>query len=280
MEARAVTPPVEKPPAAALRFEVSYPPRIMNLQWHKPRPDVEFRADVINSLIDFAKHLAEGPCPVYLLSLQYAHSGPRRVWLCWLYNKFRELEPEDAFWHGHAPAEFMREHTSINRRLARMYQESRDLWVVLREDLSHRPDDSAADFARARFIQIEEVTIRPGRAREFARVRRALVDAFGAADIAEPAWVYEVHNGDTTDSFQVWRPYPSLSPLDRIAEDRQRIEKILGDAGVEKVAEDTAASVLRSETAFFGINPTASYVSTGLSKHDPHFWTGATAPWP
>jgi hypothetical protein len=275
-----MTTPFEDSPAATLRFEVSYPPRIMNLQWHIPRPEVDFRVDLVNSLMDFARHLAEGPSPVYLLSLQQAHSGPRRVWLCWLYNKFSELEPEDRFWHTEASAEFMREHTNINRRLARMYQESRDVWVVLREDLSFRPEISAAEFARARFIQMDEVILRPGRSREFARLRTALASAFTAANIEEPAWVYEVYSGEATESFIVWRPYPSFTPLDNVPEARRRIEQILGEAGVTHVAEDTASSILRSETTFFGINPAASYISTRLSTHDPRFWTGTRASWP
>lgn len=275
-----MTATVEGSPVSELRFEVDYPPRIMNLQWHTPRPDVDFRADLVNALIDFAKHLAEGPSPVYLLSLQQAHSGPRRVWLCWLYSHFSELEPEDAFWHEHAPAEFMREHTNINRRLARMYQDSRDLWVVLRDDLSHKPDASAADFARARFIQIDEVVLRPGRSREFCRARRALADAFAKASIEEPAWVYEVYNGDATESFQIWRPYPSFTPLDGVPDARRRIDHALGETGVAQLAEDTATSVLRSASSFFGINPAASYVSTRLSAADPTFWTGTRASWP
>jgi hypothetical protein len=268
------------PFALGRTFELTYPPKIMNLQWHYPRQDVDYKNDLGNALIDFAQHLSDGPCPCYMLGLQQAHSGRRRIWLCWLYNSFSELEPEDQFWHGAASAEFGRDHGVINRRLSGMYQDGCDLWTVLREDLSHRAEFPARDFARTRFIQIDEITIKPGRSRDFARARATLASAYAKANVEETAWVYELYSGAETEGFQVWRPYPSFTPLDKLSEERARVEAALGEAGAAQIAETAAASIQQSLTSMFAINPGGSYVSSELSQHNPGFWGSLSPPWP
>ena len=271
-ETKAPRGPKAEPAPPVGVFELTYPPRVMNLQWRLPRPEVDMGIDIRGNLIDFAKHLAEGPCPCYLLSLLPAHSGSRRIWLCWLYNAFREPEAENAYWRGQGEPEFLREHVDINRRLARMVQDGRDYWTFLRDDLSYRPAVPAAEFATTRFMQIEEVHVRPGRLSEFGELQTKLAEAYAAASVEQPAWVYEVYFGGPATTFQIWRPYSSFSTLDQVPEMRRHVDRALGDDGRALVSDRSVAAIAESDITMYSINPGGTYISAEIADAAPQFW--------
>ena len=250
----------------------------MNLAWRLPKGSGVHDLEELG--IDFAKHLAEGPCPCFMVVLLPAHSGPVRNWLCWIYNDFRDVEREKRFWRGDAPAEFMREHRAIGKRFSAAYRGGQDLWMVLREDLSHQPRLAVSDFAKIRFINMDEIRLRPGRVREFTEFRSEIATAYAAADVDGPVWVYEIYSGGPTNSFQIWTPYNSVAQLDLVPRIRKSVDKALGDAGRTRVAELAEASIAKSATAFLSISPGRSYTPPNLKAADPAFWKSTTRPFP
>ena len=103
--------------------------------------------------------------------------------------------------------------------------------MVLREDLSHQPRLAVSDFAKIRFINMDEIRLRPGRVREFTEFRSEIATAYAAADVDGPVWVYEIYSGGPTNSFQIWTPYNSVAQLDLVPRIRKSVDKALGDAG-------------------------------------------------
>jgi hypothetical protein len=130
--------------------------------------------------------------------------------------------------------------------------------------------------------------LKPGRSHQFEQHRRALADAYAAAEIEEPAWVYEVYSGGPTESFQIWTAYRhigqgsygDISQLDLVPENRRRIEHALGAEGCALVADTAAASIRDSETTLFTVDPRSSYPPPEFALADPTFWNSGTPSWP
>jgi hypothetical protein len=259
-------------------FPPTFPPTMMNLAWRFPKGGGVHDLEELG--IDFANHLAEGPCPCYLFVLLPAHSGPVRNWLCWIYNDFSDVDRERRFWRGDAPAEFMREHRVIGKRFAAAYRGGGDLWMVLRDDLSHRPRIGVTEFAKIRFITMDEIRVRPGHEHEFEELRRLVTSAYGAAKIDGPVWVYEIYSGAPTGSFQIWTPIKSASELDQVTRIRGSVNKALGEAGRGQVAKLASSSIADSETALLSISPGRSYSPPNLKAADPDYWSSTTKPFP
>ena len=263
---------------SGVTFPPTFPPTLMNLYWRSP--GAAAANDMEDLGVDFARHLSEGPCPCYMLVLLAAHSGPPRLCLCWIYNDFRDVEREFWFWRRDASAEFLREHRAIGRRYSAAYQGGRDLWMVLRDDLSHQPQIAVSDFAKLRYIKVDEVRLRPGHGHEFAELRQAIATAYASANVDGPVWVYEIYSGESTDSFQIWTPYSSVTQLDLVRQIRKSVDQALGDTGRTRVAEMASASISESQTTLLAISPGATYAPPNLKAADPDFWNSRTRPFP
>ena len=58
---------------SGVTFPPAFPPKMMNLAWRLPKGGGVHDLEELG--IDFAKHLAEGPCPCFMVVLLPAHSG-------------------------------------------------------------------------------------------------------------------------------------------------------------------------------------------------------------
>jgi hypothetical protein len=260
------------------KLALGYPARVLKATWHVPRPEMyhDYRGLIEP---ERAQQAARVSYPTPMLSLISEHNGdPLSSWLVWLHDTFADMGPAGSWWDDEAPAEFVHRHNGMNHRLVDTYKEYVWKYAALREDLSHLANLEAADFAKVRLVQMDEVNVKPGRLRQFEQHRKALALALAAAEIEHPVWVYEVYSGGRSQSFQVWTAYRDLAQLDLAHDNRARIEEALGAEGSEAAADAAAASIKDSLTTLFVVNPGASYMPPEITSAAPAFWS-STSPY-
>jgi hypothetical protein len=141
---------------------------------------------------------------------------------------------------------------------------------TFREDLSLR---AGVDIAHMRFFDISRFVVRPGHQKEFDDLAKMYISAYEKVS-PEAHWatfesMYGVDNGGV---FLVITPLKSLAETDKALGEGKQFMAALGEDGMKKLGELTAASVEASQTNIFQINPRISYPVDEWVKANPSFW--------
>jgi hypothetical protein len=137
-----------------------------------------------------------------------------------------------------------------------------------REDYSLRPK---ADIPHMRYFDISVFHIKPGHRKEWDDGMKMVLAAYKS--IPETHWAcYESAYGHPDGTFAFITVRKSATEIDQgFAQDKQ-FEAVLGEDGMKKLADLSAASIESSETNLFMFNPKMSYVAEDWVKADPEFW--------
>lgn len=139
---------------------------------------------------------------------------------------------------------------------------------VFREDYSLRP---ASDIPHMRYFEISHFQIRSGHEKEWDTLVKMYMAAY--EKIPGGHWVtYEQVYGGQGGSYIVITPMKSASEIDRAFGEGKQFEAAMGEEGMKKLSELSAASIESSQTNLFAFNPRMSYVSDDWIKADPDFW--------
>jgi len=139
---------------------------------------------------------------------------------------------------------------------------------AFREDYSLR---AAVDIPHMRYFEISLFHVKPGHDKEW----EALVKMYMAAyeKIPDVHWAtYEAVYGQENGTFVVFNPMKSASEIDHAFAQGKQFEAALGEEGMKKLGELSAAAIESSQTNLFIFNPRMSYVSDEWIKADPDFW--------
>jgi hypothetical protein len=137
-----------------------------------------------------------------------------------------------------------------------------------REDYSLR---APADIPHMRYFDIAVFHVKPGHRKEWDDGMKMVLAAY--EKLPETRWAcYEAAYGAPQGTFAFITPRKSAAEIDRdFAQDKQFMAA-MGDDGMKKLEELSAASIESSETNLFAFNPKMSYVSDDWVKADPDFW--------
>jgi hypothetical protein len=142
--------------------------------------------------------------------------------------------------------------------------------ALRRDDLGYRTE--TLDLAKARFLQIETVRVRPGHKRDFADAQTTLRSALekSHSDIARV--VYQVDHGIPAPTFLIVEVLHSLKELDDRITARASLERTVTEVErvhLEQIARDAYES---RQSNLYGIHPEMSHVSKDFAMQDPQFW--------
>jgi hypothetical protein len=85
--------------------------------------------------------------------------------------------------------------------------------------------------------------------------------------------VFESMYGDQNGGlFLVINPMKSLAEVDENMGDSKKFEAAMGESGMKKLSELSAACIESSQTNLFQFNPKMSYPAEEWIKADPEFW--------
>jgi hypothetical protein len=149
--------------------------------------------------------------------------------------------------------------------------------LAYREDLSLRPNQN---YAQMRYFEIIRFKVRQGHDKDWDALVKMYMDAYGKATPAVHWATYQsVDGADNGGVYVVFNGLKSLSEVDAGFGDSKKFEAELGEDGMKKLADLTAACVEDVQTNLFSFNPSLSYSSDDWVKADPGFWkTKAPAP--
>ncbi len=146
-----------------------------------------------------------------------------------------------------------------------------------REDLSLRAN---VNVATMRYFDISLFKIRQGHQKEWEELAKMYIDGYTKA-VPDGRWatfesMYGMQNGGV---FIVITPMKSLAEVDQGMSDGKKFAAAMGDDGMKKISELSAACIESVQDNLFAFSPKMSYVSEDWVKADPTFWkVKASAP--
>jgi hypothetical protein len=129
----------------------------------------------------------------------------------------------------------------------------------------------------ARYFEIEIFRIKPGHESEWDAAVKLVIPALAKANPDDHWAMYDrVYGGPFVAV--VMRPLKSAAQIDQSFAADPKFAAALGEDGMKKLNELSAASMESHESNLFVINPRISYVSAEMIASDPTFWKRAAAP--
>jgi hypothetical protein len=129
------------------------------------------------------------------------------------------------------------------------------------------------DIAHMRYFEISQFKVRPGHEKDWSDLVKMYKSGFEKA-VPNAKWaVFEsMYGAENGGLYLVINPMRSLAEVDASLGDSKKFEAALGEAGMKKLSELTAACLEWSQTNLFQFNPKMSYPAEEWIKADPGFW--------
>jgi hypothetical protein len=165
--------------------------------------------------------------------------------------------------------------TTLSAALDRAYAADGDLLseydasvLVFREEYSLHPE---VDIGHTRFFEISGWQVKQGHDKDWDEIVKLVKTAY--ARIPDAHWAaYQAVYGFPDTTYIIFNPIKSLAEVDKNFAANKEFEEALGEAGMKKLSELTAAAIESSQTNLFAINPRMSYPADEWVKADPEFW--------
>jgi hypothetical protein len=141
---------------------------------------------------------------------------------------------------------------------------------VYRDDSSLRAN---VDIAHMRYFEISQFKVRPGHERDWSELVKMYKSGFEKA-VPNAHWaVFEsMYGNENGGLYLVFNPMRSMAEIDESLGDSKKFEAAMGEAGMKKLSELSAACIASSQTNLFQFNPKMSYPAEEWIKADPDFW--------
>ncbi len=147
-----------------------------------------------------------------------------------------------------------------------------------REDYSLH---AGVDIAHMRYFEISAYHVKPGHEKDWDEGMKLVLAAF--EKIPDTHWAcFQAVYGAPEGTFLFFTPMKSLAEADRMLAQNKQFEAAMGEAGMKKLQDLSAAAIKSSETQLFQFAPKMSYPPDAWIQADPDFWkpkpTPAAAP--
>jgi hypothetical protein len=198
-------------------------------------------------------------------------SGPSRTLFLSGYDSFAELEKIQREEQANATlSDALDRAGQADGDLLQSYETST---YVLNKEQSN---PGAEGLVGARYFEIEVFRIKPGHEADWDAAVKLVIPALGKANPDDHWAMYDrVYGGPFVAA--VMRPLKSAAEIDQSFASDPKFAAALGEDGMKKLGELSAAAIESSETNLFVINPRISYVGAETIAADPTFWKPARA---
>jgi hypothetical protein len=138
----------------------------------------------------------------------------------------------------------------------------------------YRPDYSlraGVDIPHMRYFEISVFHVKPGHDKDWDEGMKLVMAAY--EKIPDTHWAcFQAVYGAPEGTFLFFTPIKSLTETDRMLAQNKQFEAAMGEEGMKKLRELSAATIESNETNLFQFAPKMSYVSDEWIKADPDFW--------
>jgi hypothetical protein len=114
--------------------------------------------------------------------------------------------------------------------------------------------------------------VRPGHDKEWTEAVKIVKAGYEKAVPGAHWGMFEQIYGGDGGTYLLLTSHKSLAEIDQAFAEYKQFEAALGEEGMKKLDELSAASVESSQQQLFAFNPHMSYVKDEWIKADPGFW--------
>jgi hypothetical protein len=140
--------------------------------------------------------------------------------------------------------------------------------LAFREEYSLRPE---VDIAHMRYFEISLFQVKQGHDKDWDEIVKLVTAAY--KKIPDAHWAaYQAVYGFPDTTYIIFNPMKSLAEVDKNFAANKDFEAAMGEAGMKKLGELSAAAIELSQTNLFAFNPRMSYPADEWVKDDPEFW--------
>ena len=140
--------------------------------------------------------------------------------------------------------------------------------LAFREEYSLRPE---VDIAHTRYFEISRFQIKHGHDKDWEELVKLVTAAY--KKIPDTHWAtYSAVYGFPDNTYIIFNPMKSAAEIDKSFAQGKEFEAAMGEDGMKKLNELSAAAIESSQTNLFAFNPRMSYPADEWVKADPEFW--------
>src|SRR5208282_1964580 len=140
--------------------------------------------------------------------------------------------------------------------------------LAFREEYSFRPE---VDIAHMRYFEISAWQVKQGHDKDWDEIVKLVKAAY--AKIPDAHWeAYQAVYGFPDTTYIIFNPMKSLVEVDKNFAANKEFEAAMGEAGMKRLSELSAAAIESSQTNLFIFNPRMSYPMDEWVKADSEFW--------
>jgi hypothetical protein len=151
----------------------------------------------------------------------------------------------------------------------------RGMVATYQNNLSYLP--VPANLAKARFVTINTVRLRPGHNADFEEMRKLLNSAFEKSASQQRRVVYSVTSGAPSGTYLILSAMDSLKAMDPNPS-AMSMTDAFGAENLARYQKLQADIIMSAESTLFAVNPRMSYPPKEYGTADPDFWTAKPRP--
>jgi hypothetical protein len=240
------------------------PPKILTVTREYTKPG---KSGTIHEKAEsaFVQAMMHAKWPTHYLAVE-SLSGKSRALFFTGYDSFEAWEKD---------VKAVEQNTALSAALDRAYAGDGDLLteidsavLAFHEEYSLRP---LVDIAHTRYFEISLFQVRQGHEKEWDELVKLVTVAY--EKIPDAHWAaYASVYGLPNTTYVIFNPMKSAAEIDKNFAQGKEFEAAMGEEGMRKLGELSAAAIESSQTNLFAFNPRMSYVSEDWIKADPEFW--------
>jgi hypothetical protein len=258
--------------AVAVAQEPPMPPKILTVTREYTKPgksgSTHERAESL-----FVQAMAKANWPTHYLAAE-SLSGKSRALFFTPYDSFDAWEKDFAAVQKNTALAAAIDHAyAVDGELL---SETENFVLAFREEYSLRP---AVDIAHMRYFEISHFQVKPGHDKEWEEIVKLVMAAYEKIPGVHWATYASVYGFPDT-SYIIFNAMKSASEIDKSFAQGKEFEAAMGEDGMRRLGELSAAAIESSQTNLFAFNPRMSYPLPEWVKADPDFWKtkGSAAP--
>jgi hypothetical protein len=213
----------------------------------------------------FVQAMTQAKWPTHYLAVE-SLSGKSRALFLTGYESFDAWEKD---------VQATQKNAALSAALDRAYAadgelltEADNVVLAFREDYSLRPQ---VDIPHMRYFEISHFQVRQGHDKDWDEIVKLVKTAY--EKIPHSHWAaYQVVYGLPDTTYVIFSAIKSGDDIDKNFADNKEFESAMGEEGMKKLNELSAAAIESSQTNLFAFNPRMSYVADDWIKADPGFW--------
>jgi hypothetical protein len=190
------------------------------------------------------------------------------------FDSYEQLGQSDTDW-----GQFLATHPDLGHdreQIEGLISGQSKIVAVRRDDLGYLAE--SIDLSEARFVNVLEVHVFPGREDDFADAFKILADAYERIHADGPWVVYQVDVGTPAPTFLVFRPMSEFKQNDDLLSWNGKLIEAEGEQTVETLKRIARESFASTENNLYAVKPEMSHVSKSFAATDPDFWFHRAVP--